>query len=160
MTIKERVKTALALVFLTGLTTLGGYYFFYQGIKGFYNYVRSARFVATEATVVHSGLKDTHFMFKGDRFHRVYLDIHYRYTVNGKTYMGRVAETYKRMWPFLEARRFVAKYPPGSKVKIIYNPKDPSDSFIIRKFYVETVILPLVFLVFLAVIGTALWVIL
>lgn len=152
------MKTTAALLIVGLLLVMGGYYFFWQGTKGLYNYIRSSRFVPTTATVTYSGTEDTHFIFKGDRFHRVYVVVRYRYSVNGETYEGTAVEPYKRMWPLLEGERFVERFPPGTRIRIIYNPEDPSDSFISRKFRVEMVILPLVFLVFLGVVGMLIWI--
>ncbi|MFB6140005.1 MAG: DUF3592 domain-containing protein [Halosimplex sp.] len=78
----------------------------------------------TTATVLSSGTEPARGMDE-------YVDVTYRYTVDGQTYESD--NVYPGGQPSKDnADKIVSQYPPGATVTAHYNPDDPSQAFLIK----------------------------
>jgi hypothetical protein len=83
--------------------------------------------------VIHSDTEDQESEEDGDgsTTTRYRAWVRYRYTVNGKAYVGRnVSRGFEWHWFAWTARRVANRYPEGKRVRVHYRAADPDDSTI------------------------------
>ena len=76
----------------------------------------------------HNETGDQH----GTPTHHWFTEVRYRYTVNGQTYTGNRLRAFGlNHFDEQQALQEIAPFQPGTKVKVYYDPADPSSSVLI-----------------------------
>lgn len=124
------------------------------GVAGLYFFVGRPWFQSravgnwktVSGTVVSSAVKEE-IGEAGDEFRP---EIHYSYSIDGKTYEGKRYEILAWARPEAKAKAIVSQFPVGAPISVFVNPENPNESVLSGKFVLSwlALIISLAFVAF------------
>ncbi len=130
---------------------------FWTQITNFYLYLKSKNFKTTKGIIISSRCEKSIWGSKNSRRNYYYAVVKYSYVLDNKKYFNDKLGTFYNQFNYLEACEYVKKFPKGKEVIVFYNPKNPQESFLIRKLKLQTIILPTIYIVILTFMGILFW---
>ncbi|WP_051654209.1 DUF3592 domain-containing protein [Persephonella sp. KM09-Lau-8] len=113
-----------------------------------YRLIRIYLWPKTEGIIIKSEIQKDKRTIAYDYY---YPHIEYKYTVNGKEYISNRIFLTEMASDYETIKKLVEKFPEGSKVKVYYNPFNPSDAVLKRNYHTGMFIQTLVFFSMLSV---------
>jgi len=109
-----------------GIWTFGTLAFDVALARSFYFQLRALSFPTTEGTIIASRVEE-HYDGEGSSYTA---KIDYQYTVARQEHVGHRLQYQLSSLAPGEAHRIVAQHPPGSTVRVYYNPRNPADALL------------------------------